>query len=76
MRSRFVSLERQIKDDEVCARQFEQSYQRVQKLEDELDGGRVCFFVSVFDVELSICVAGRGTKRCDSGTSEGVRQRA
>ena len=75
MRSRFVSLERQIKDDQVRARQFEQSCQRVQKLKDELAGGPACLLISVFEVELSICVAGRETKCYDSGSSEGVRKR-
>jgi len=47
MQSRIVTLEREIEDGDVRARQLEQSDQRIKQLEDELDKFRcVCLLIS------------------------------
>ncbi len=71
MQRRIDVLEREIEDGTVRERQY------VQQLEDELYScRRVWFFIDFFDAKLNLCVAGRGTKCCDSGSSEGPSQRA
>lgn len=55
MQSRIANLERQVEDGEECARQLEQSNQRVRKLQDELGScRRVCPFTHFSDTALNL----------------------
>jgi hypothetical protein len=77
MQSRIASLERGIEDSDVRARQLEQSDQRINQLEDDLDKFRRVSFVTTSILVLSsVCVADRGTKRCNVGSPEGIGQSA
>jgi hypothetical protein len=78
MQGRIVTLEREIEDGDVRARQLEQSDQRVMLLEDELDKfRRVWVFQDFFpDPEFNLCLACRRTKCRDAGSSGRGRQRS
>jgi hypothetical protein len=56
MQSRIVTLEREIEDGDVRARQLEQSDQRIKQLEDELDKFRRVCLLMTFSLILSLAL--------------------